>query len=136
MGFYVRILVTSLLVVFVAGSATWAEIVTPASVTATSSFVALPENLIDGSGLDGIGNVEDQLHDTDELNMWISGTTPPPQDQELEFTLDLNYDLSDAIIWNFNGVSLRIVSPQAEQATSSTPPKTQCREAQRKRWRT
>lgn len=52
-----------------------ADIITPVMVRATSEFGAGTgvDRLIDGSGLDGIGPVDAQLHDSTESNMWISG---------------------------------------------------------------
>ncbi len=102
---------------------TSAEIITPSVVTATSQFGLgiFIDNLIDGSGLDGIGDDESQLHDNTAGNMWFSGCgdagvpggTPdggcadafavaPVDEQIVEFELDTTYDLHSALIWQFN----------------------------------
>lgn len=101
----------------------YADVVAPNHVKATSQFgvdVIFAESLIDGSGLDDIGPVPDQLHDTQDVNMWFSGDQPagfgssgvdgdgdiftvlPPQDQLLEFVLPAHYDLDSALVWQYN----------------------------------
>lgn len=100
-----------------------ADVVAPSHVKATSQFgvgVISAESLIDGSGLDAVGPVEDQLHDTLDVNMWFSGDEPagfgpsgvdgdgdiftvlPPGDQLLEFVLPAHYDLDSALVWQYN----------------------------------
>lgn len=95
-------------VFWLSSAAAHADLVTPVSATATTSFAIPPSAMIDGSGLSGMGNepppVPTQTHDTVEDNMWIAALSSAAQDQSLEFTLDFNYDLSSAIIWNYNGV--------------------------------
>jgi len=80
----------------------WAAIIAPESATASSSFAIPASALIDGGGLDGIGPVEDQRHFNDENQMWLAGTGSQAQDEFLDFTLDQNYDLSSAILWQYN----------------------------------
>jgi hypothetical protein len=74
-----------------------AEIITPVGVTASSQFAAA-ENLINGSGLDKIG-----LHDNNENNMWQTFSATPIG-ETVTFELETNYDLSAAIIWQYNGL--------------------------------
>ena len=80
-----------------------ADIVTPVSATPSSEFAAAV-NLINGSGLSGVGPVETQLHDNDENHMWqtFAGTSIG---ETVEFELDANYDLSSALIWQYNGLN-------------------------------
>ena len=99
------------------------DIVTPSGALATSQFglgVITVDGLINGSGLDGAGAVEDQLHGNVNSDMWLSGCedagidggTPadcptgfeaaPVDEQIVEFVLDGTYDLSSAIVWNYN----------------------------------
>ncbi|MEM8679218.1 MAG: hypothetical protein AAGF97_07705 [Planctomycetota bacterium] len=78
-----------------------ASLITPVSVSASSEF-APAINLINGSGLDTFG-----LHDNNENNMWQtfnlnSGTSIG---ETVEFVLDQNYDLSEAVIWQYNGLN-------------------------------
>ena len=100
-----------------------ADIVTPSDVRATSQFGLgiFVDNLIDGSGLDGEGSIEDQLHDNIPEGMWFSGCgdaglpggTPeggcsnafavaPVVEQIVEFELATPYALSTAIVWQYN----------------------------------
>ena len=74
-------------------------IITPSAVTASSQF-APASNLINGSGLDSFG-----LHDNDENNMWQSFnlTSGTSIGETVIFELDQNYNLSDAIVWQYNG---------------------------------
>jgi hypothetical protein len=81
------------------------DIVTPVSAIATSSFAIPPSALIDGSGLNGVGPIQNQRHSNNENAMWIAGIGSQAQNEALEFTLDLNYNLSSAIIWQYNGVN-------------------------------
>ena len=92
-----------------------ADLVTPSSAAATSAFGFNPPSLlIDGSGLDGIGDVQDQHHDNVEENNWLSDVfakNPPVASEiDLEFTLDANYNLSAAYIWNYNNIAGGTVS--------------------------
>lgn len=95
-----------LALVYSAGQAR-ADLVTPVSVTPSTEFAAAV-NLINGSGLDGVGPVADQLHDNDEDFMWqswggfgeASGTSIGAN---VTFELDQVYDLSGAHIWQYNG---------------------------------
>lgn len=82
-----------------------ADIVTPVSATASSSFAIPPSALIDGSGLNGVGPIPGQRHNNNENGMWIAGIGSQAQNESLEFTFDLNYNLSSAIIWQYNGVN-------------------------------
>ncbi len=77
------------------------DIVTPTNVTPTTEFAAAV-NMINGSGLIGDGPEETRLHDNVETNMWqtFSGT---PVGESATFELDANYDLTLAIIWQYNG---------------------------------
>ena len=83
-----------------------ADVVTPTSVTPSSEFAAAA-NLINGSGLSGIGTVETQLHDNNENNMWQTFNlgTGTSIGEFADFTLSNNYDLSDALIWQYNGLN-------------------------------
>lgn len=81
-----------------------ADVITPVSVTPSSEFAAAI-NLINGSGLDGVGPVEDQLHNNDENSMWQSFSFVSSIGESVTFELDANYDLSDAIIWQYNGLN-------------------------------
>ena len=106
----------------------YTEVITPSTAKGTSQFTTNndPEGtitvneLIDGSGLDGVGPVESQMHDNDDFNMWFSGdveagfgpsgvdgdgdpfTVLPPADQLLEFLLPGRYDLDSALVWQYN----------------------------------
>jgi hypothetical protein len=104
-----RISLGCLLVLVFAVAQVQADLITPASVAATSSFGGFnpPSLLIDGSGLDGIGDVKDQLHDNVEANNWQTDVfgPPPTSNVDLEFTLDDQYNLSSAYIWNFNNIA-------------------------------
>ena len=102
-----------------------AEIVKPIGAIATSQFGLGIESgrLVDGSGLSGEGNVEDQLHDNNNANMWFSGCAdggipggtpaecptgfevPPVDEQIVDFVLDTTYDLNAAVIWQYNELS-------------------------------
>lgn len=90
----------TVLAVFAAAQA-WGEIVTPVTVSVTSEFAA-GVNMINGSGLVGDGSEETRLHDNDENNMWQS-FSDTPVGETATFELDANYDLSSAIIWQYNG---------------------------------
>lgn len=76
-----------------------AQVVTPVSVTVSSTFSTYDEaNLIDDSGLAA------GLHDEDFSNMWMSNTndvTPT-----LTFDLGAVYDLTGAQIWQYNATSI------------------------------
>ncbi len=78
-----------------------AALITPVSVTASSEF-AQAVNMINGSGLDAFG-----LHDNSENNMWqtFNLTSGTSIGETAEFVLDQNYDLSEAVIWQYNGVN-------------------------------
>jgi hypothetical protein len=80
-----------------------ADIVTPTSVIPSSEFAAA-NNMINGSGLSGVGAIESQLHNNNENHMWqtFSATSVG---ETAEFILDANYNLSSALIWQYNGVS-------------------------------
>lgn len=82
---------------------TQAAIITPTSVTASSEFAAAG-NLINGSGLSGVGAVETQLHDNNENNMWQTFAASAVGETAI-FTLDQNYDLSSALLWQYNGLN-------------------------------
>jgi hypothetical protein len=102
-------------------------IITPSNVATTSQFgLGTHESidLIDGAGLDGIGAAANQLHDNVSTHIWLTGcvdgglggspqdmgtdcgTDPfavrPVNEEILEFELDTQYDLSTAIVWQFN----------------------------------
>ncbi len=114
-----------------------ADVITPTSVSATSEFGAVDvfgdgnfsavfvENLINGSGLDGIGDILLQQHDNDAngTTMWhagcfdagIAGGVPPTcsdpdmllvepivAEQIVEFDLGDLYDLDATHIWQMN----------------------------------
>ena len=103
-----------------------AEVITPSKVIGTSEFGfgIEVERLIDGSGLDGIGNIQDQLHTNQnstntQLTMWHAGdisagipggestdgdgfTPPVVSEQILEFELPRHYAVNSAIIWQYN----------------------------------
>ena len=85
----------TLILALAAGQAR-AEIITPVSVTPSSEFAAAV-NMINGSGLDGVGPILGQLHDNDENHMWqtFAGTAVG---ESAIFELDGVYDLSDAHI--------------------------------------
>ncbi len=72
-----------------------------ANITATASSVGQadfgPENTINGSGLD-----ENDLHSTDPLDMWLSGTEPLGAWIQYEF--DKVYKLHEMWVWNSNQV--------------------------------
>lgn len=90
-----------------------ADIITPTSVTASTQFAAAV-NMINGSGLDGVGPILGQLHDNNENNMWQSFAATSVGETAI-FELDQVYDLSDAHIWQFNGpASGTIDVPQRE----------------------
>ena len=109
---------------FVLGQQATADIITPSGVKATSQFglgIIVVGSLVDGSGLDGNGPIEGQLHSNVDAHMWFSGCgdagipggTPvdecanpfavaPVDEQIVEFELDTTYDLSSAVIWQYN----------------------------------
>ena len=97
----IKIKMSAAILLMIAAAPVWGEIVTPVSVSVTSEFAA-GVNLINGSGLSGDGPVETQLHDNVENNMWqsFSGT---PIGETATFELDANYDLSSALVWQYNG---------------------------------
>lgn len=78
-----------------------AALITPTAVTASSQFTS-PDRMIDGSGLDEFG-----LHDNNENNMWqtFNLDTETSIGETAEFILDQNYDLSEAVIWQYNGLN-------------------------------
>jgi len=73
-----------------------AAVVTPVSVTASSTFIFSyqPQFLIDGSGLTA------GIHDGNFLNHWMSETTGVPA--YLVFDLGQTYMLTEALIWQYN----------------------------------
>lgn len=79
----------------------WGDIVTPVAVSVTSEFAA-GINMINGSGLIGDGPEESRLHDNDENSMWQTFSASPVG-ESATFELDANYDLSSAVIWQYNG---------------------------------
>ncbi len=87
-------------------STTRGDIVTPVSVVASSEFAAA-NNIINGSGLQGAGPVQGRLHDNNENNMWqtFNLATGTSVGESAVFTLDQNYDLSSAVIWQYNGLN-------------------------------
>ena len=87
-------------------SSSLGDIVTPVAVVPSSEFVTAV-NMINGSGLSGVGPVEDQLHNNDENAMWqtFNLDTGTSIGETAEFILDNNYDLSSAIIWQYNGLN-------------------------------
>jgi len=90
-----------------------AAIITPTSVTPSSEFAAAV-NMINGSGLSGVGPVETQLHDNNENSMWqtFAGTSVG---ETATFVLDQNYDLSNSYIWQYNGLNgFGLVEPDRE----------------------
>jgi hypothetical protein len=97
-----KVFLSSLLVLAFSASQAKADLVTPVSVSASSEFAAAA-NLINGSGLDGVGSVTDQLHDNNENNMWQSFGFGGTIGENVTFVLDQSYDLSDAHIWQYNG---------------------------------
>lgn len=84
-----------------------ADVVTPALPVARSTEFADADNLANGSGLSGVGPIETQLHDNVETNMWQSFNlgTATSIGEWVEFDLQANYDLSEAIIWQYNGLN-------------------------------
>ena len=94
------------LAVLAAGSAQ-ADVVTPVSATASSTFdngFYDAAHLIDGSGLSSDG-----LHDRDFRNMWM--TDLGVAQAELVFDLGAVFDLSGADIWQFNYADPYPVNP-------------------------
>ena len=85
-----------------------ADVVTP-TVESFSSEFAAAANTVNGSGLSGVGPVETQLHDNNENNMWqtFDAVNPPFDSIGETITYDLGaiYDISDAIIWQYNGLN-------------------------------
>jgi hypothetical protein len=99
-------------------------VIKPISVVATSEWNAGGDdgrvaNLIDGSGLSGVGPVETQTHDNagDASTMWHAGpqdaglggpTGDPPfvNTQAVVFDLGSAMDLSGVYIWNHNQVAI------------------------------
>lgn len=102
-----------------------ADIITPSGVSATSQFglgIVVVDSLIDSSGLDGNGAIEEQLHSNIDDHMWFSGcqdagvpgglppgeecadafAVAPVNEQIVEFELDGTYDLSSAVIWQYS----------------------------------
>lgn len=96
-----RVAVCCLGLLVLAVSQAPADVVTPVAVDPSSEF-ADADNMINGSGLDGIGNVQDQRHDNDEDNMWQTFSNPSVG-ETATFDLGANYDLSSALIWQYNG---------------------------------
>ncbi|SNS18848.1 PEP-CTERM protein-sorting domain-containing protein [Sphingomonas laterariae] len=72
-----------------------AAIIAPVGVTASSTFWTYDvDNLINGSGVAG------GFHDGNYNNAWMTETTGEPA--HLIFDLGAAYDLSSALIWQFN----------------------------------
>ena len=82
---------------------TQAAIITPTSVTPSTEFAAAV-NMINGSGLSGVGAVETQKHDNNENNMWQTFAATAVGETAI-FTLDQAYDLSNALLWQYNGLN-------------------------------
>lgn len=84
-----------------------ADIVTPSSVTASTEFAAAV-NLINGSGLQDVnvtpGDETDDLHDNNENNMWQTFAATSIG-ETAEFNLGHTYQLSSAIVWQYNGLN-------------------------------
>ena len=73
------------------------ETVTPTNATASSALPsALPDRLIDGSGLDGAS------HGTDYRDMWLSSGVPSPT---LKLDLGQPHLVTGLHVWNYNQVS-------------------------------
>jgi|GEM_PF-2396325 len=102
MGFFKSLMGCALMLALSAVQ-TRAEIITPVSVTPSSEFAAAA-NMINGSGLDGIGPILGQLHDNDENHMWQTFAASAVG-ESATFELDKAYDLSAAHIWQYNGPS-------------------------------
>ncbi len=98
-----------------------ANIITPTDVFSTSldAPAQVPDNLINGSGLSGIGPVETQTHDNNfqALTMWHvgpddgglggpTGSPPVVDDQALIFDLGGTFSLLGTYIWNHNQSAL------------------------------
>jgi hypothetical protein len=78
-----------------------AEIVTPVTATASSQFAG-SANLVNGSGLSGVGPILGQLHNNDENAMWQTFASSSVG-ESVVFELDKAYDLSAAHVWQYNG---------------------------------
>ncbi|MDD5706227.1 MAG: hypothetical protein PHR35_09895 [Kiritimatiellae bacterium] len=103
-------------------AAVHAAVITPVGVASTSRFndpSITPECLIDGSGLSGVGPVENQTHSgaIGEYNFWNAGSvdgglggptgSPPTVDsQAVVFDLGYAYSLTGAYIWNHSRSTL------------------------------
>jgi hypothetical protein len=118
-------------------------IITPISVLASSSFGLgqEAEGAINGSGLDGVGSVPDQLHDNNPSSMWMTGCVAqglglapeddgvdcagdpfalkPINEQVIEFEFDTEYDLSGAHIWQYNEFNVNRPGPWPERGVQN-----------------
>lgn len=94
-------LVGCTLILALAAAQARADVITPVSVTPSSEFAAAV-NMIDGSGLDGVGPILGQLHDNDENHMWQTFAATAVGEFAI-FELDQAYDLNAAHIWQYNG---------------------------------
>jgi len=71
------------------------ELIT-ATASSSASLNALPENTINGSGLD-----ESDLHSTESTDMWLSSTVGP-QPTWIQYEFDRLYKLYEVWVWNHN----------------------------------
>ncbi len=113
----IKLVLGCTLIVALATVQAQADVVTPALPVANSSEFADADNLVNGSGLSGVGLVEDQLHDNNENNMWQSFNlgTGTSIGEWVEFDLQARYDLSEAILWQYNGLNgFGIAEPDRE----------------------
>ena len=82
-----------------------------ATASSSASSDAVPENTINGSGLD-----DDDLHSTETTDMWLS-STEGPQPTWIEYEFDRVYRLHEMQVWNHNGFLERVVGFGIQEAT-------------------
>jgi len=79
--------------------------------TASSALLNMdPENIINGSGLDA-----DDLHSTEQTDMWVSGSEP--NGAWIEYEFDKVYKLHEMLVWNSNQTTEPVVGFGIKEAT-------------------
>ncbi len=101
MSFFKSILGSALVLALLA-TQSQADIIAPLLPVSASSEFADADNIANGSGLSGVGPVEDQLHNNDENSMWQTAVADSVG-ETIDFDLGGIYNLSNALIWQYNG---------------------------------
>ena len=142
MKFAKKCLILSLFIALAGAVPAYAAVMNADNAYSTCNYIdTTPENTINGSGLDGIGNIEDQTHDNHVYGqtMWLtgdvigalgspSGAPVDPATQAVAYSFLADIELSGLYIWNYNqpGCLTRgvndfelLVSPDADPVTAS-----------------